>query len=286
MTATTPTHALETLRAAAARGALATVSNRHDVALLVAFGSAVSGPVRDHARDLDIAVLTEDGHSTLELLAELSDLTRFDAIDLLDLGRAGPVATVEALLHGDVLFEREPGMADRLLARAADREDGHPVVARLGARADGVVTSTVNPDVVVERLSRIRELLGEMRTIGVPDGETLQSDHIRRYALERLATLVVDSATALNSHISSRVLGRVATTYAETFDLVAEAGALDTSFASRIRASAKLRNLLVHDYADIDFDMLANALTQLLTDYDQYTHEVARWLRDKEAAAD
>jgi hypothetical protein len=26
---------------------------------------------------------------------------------------------VEALLHGDVLFEREPGMADRLLARAA-----------------------------------------------------------------------------------------------------------------------------------------------------------------------
>ena len=82
------------------------------------------------------------------------------------------------------------------------------------------------------------------------------------------------------------MLGRVATTYAETFDLVAEAGALGTSFASRIRASAKLRNLLVHDYADIDFDMLANALTQLLTDYDQYTHEVARWLRDQEAAAD
>lgn len=53
------------------------------------------------------------------------------------------------------------------------------------------MTSTVNPDVVVERLSRIRELLGEMRTIGVPDGETLQSDRIRRYALERLATLVV-----------------------------------------------------------------------------------------------
>jgi len=95
------------------------VCNRHDVALLVAFGSAVNGPVRDHARDLDIAVLTKHGRSTLELLTELSDLMRFDAIDLLDLGRAGSVATVEALLHGDVLFEREPGTADRLLARAA-----------------------------------------------------------------------------------------------------------------------------------------------------------------------
>ncbi len=119
MTATTPTHALETLRAAAASGALTTVCDRHHVALLVAFGSAVNGPVRDHARDLHIAVLTKRGRSTLELLAELSDLTRFDAIDLLGLGRAAPVASVEALLHGDVLFEREPGMADRLLAGAA-----------------------------------------------------------------------------------------------------------------------------------------------------------------------
>ena len=73
----------------------------------------MNGPVRDRARDLDIAVLTKRGRSTLELLAELSDLTRLDAIDLLDLGRAGPVATVEALLHGEVLFEREPGTADR-----------------------------------------------------------------------------------------------------------------------------------------------------------------------------
>ena len=36
----------------------------------------------------------------------------------------------------------------------------------------------------------------------------------------------------------------------------------------------------------VGFDLLANALTQLLTDYDQYTHEVARWLRDQEPAAD
>ena len=47
----------------------------------------MNGPVRDRARDLDIAVLTKRGRSTLELPTDLSDLTRFDAIDLLDLGR-------------------------------------------------------------------------------------------------------------------------------------------------------------------------------------------------------
>lgn len=145
------------------------------------------------------------------------------------------------------------------------------------------MNDAVNAGVVVQRLLRIRTLLGEMRGIGVVGAATLRSDHVKRYALERLATLVVDAATGLNSHISSRVLGRVVTTYAETFDLIAEAEVLGGSFASRIRTSAKLRDLLVHDYADIDFDLLANALTQLLADYDEYTAEVARWLEAQTA---
>lgn len=36
----------------------------------------------------------------------------------LDLRRAGPVAAVEALHHGEVLVERQPDLADRLLMRA------------------------------------------------------------------------------------------------------------------------------------------------------------------------
>ena len=122
MTATTPADALSALRAAAAGGQLADLCRRHEVSLLVAFGSAVSGPVPAGARDLDIAVLSMGSPSTLTLLTELSDLTRFDAIDLLDLGRAGPVAIVEALLHGEVLFEHERGTADRLLVRAATQK--------------------------------------------------------------------------------------------------------------------------------------------------------------------
>lgn len=104
-----------------------------------------------------------------------------------------------------------------------------------------------------------------------------------RYALERLATLIVDAATALNSHITSRVLQRVATTYAESFDLMADIGALEPSFAARIRSSAKLRNLLIHDYADIDSEVLAKALVQLLDDHDLYRTQVARWLKEATA---
>ena len=148
------------------------------------------------------------------------------------------------------------------------------------------MTRPANRDVVIERLSRLRSLLDEMRAIGVPAPAQLRTDHVTRYALERLVTLIVDAATALNSHVASRTLDRVATTYAETFDQMAEARVLHESFASRIRVSAKLRNLLVHDYADIDYDLLANALSQLLSDYDEYTTTVARWLEAQTAESD
>jgi uncharacterized protein YutE (UPF0331/DUF86 family) len=140
------------------------------------------------------------------------------------------------------------------------------------------MTRPANRDVVIERLSRLRSLLDEMRAIGVPAPAQLRTDHVTRYALERLVTLIVDAATALNSHVASRTLDRVATTYAETFDLAAEAGVIDEALASRIRGSAKLRNLLVHDYAEIDYELLAASLQQVLHDYDQYVRQVARWL--------
>lgn len=140
------------------------------------------------------------------------------------------------------------------------------------------MTRPANRDVVIERLSRLRSLLDDMRAIGVPAPAQLRTDHVTRYALERLVTLIVDAATALNSHVASRALDRVATTYAETFDLAAEAGVIDEALASRIRGSAKLRNLLVHDYAKVDYELLAASLQQVLDDYDRYVRQVAQWL--------
>src|SRR5690606_23485163 len=143
-----------------------------------------------------------------------------------------------------------------------------------------VMTDGPSRDVVVQRLDRIQDLLAQMRDIGVPAAEQLRDDLVTRYALERLATLIVDAATALNSHITSRLIQRVATTYAESFDLVAEAGVLEHAFARRIRTSAKLRNLLIHDYADIDYEVLSSTLSQLIDDYETYRRQVARWLKD------
>jgi predicted nucleotidyltransferase len=118
MNARTPSDALAALRGASRDGTLGALCDRHDVSLLVVFGSTVTNVAPNEARDLDVAVHGGTRLDVLGLLADLTDLTRLDAIDLLDLRRAGPVAAVEALHHGEVLVERSSGLADRLLMRA------------------------------------------------------------------------------------------------------------------------------------------------------------------------
>lgn len=101
-----------------ATGELAAFCRARDVTLLVAFGSTVSGPLPDAARDLDLAFMSSTS-TQLDVLADLSTWLGIDEIDLLDLRQAGAVAKVEALLHGAVLYEQSPGTADRMLSTAA-----------------------------------------------------------------------------------------------------------------------------------------------------------------------
>lgn len=87
----TPREALDRLRDLAGSGELAAFCTQHDIRLLVAFGSAVTGGGQAPARDLDLAVLPDrcsGGSGWVELVSELIHLVRFDDVDALNPARA------------------------------------------------------------------------------------------------------------------------------------------------------------------------------------------------------
>lgn len=105
---TDPRTGLQRLRAAASDGRLDRLSRRHGVRILTVFGSAVRPQQEPH--DLDVAVGFEPGRrgDVLLLLDDLAELTCSDAIDLLVLDDAGPVARERALVGCVALYESEP----------------------------------------------------------------------------------------------------------------------------------------------------------------------------------
>ncbi|MGH3904797.1 MAG: type VII toxin-antitoxin system HepT family RNase toxin [Pseudonocardiaceae bacterium] len=131
------------------------------------------------------------------------------------------------------------------------------------------------------KLRHIRELLDDLRGLGEFDVERLHTDRTATLAAERILTLVVDLAFAVNSHVAVAVLEQAPETYADSFTLAAEAKMIDRGLAEALRPSAGARNVLVHNYLEVDYRMVAVAIPLAIEQYGEYVHQVARWLQER-----
>lgn len=139
----------------------------------------------------------------------------------------------------------------------------------------------LDPTLIQERLREIQLLLGDLVEVGEVDAERLRRDRPTRHVVERVLSQIVELAGSINTHIVASQLGRSPGSYADSFDEVARAGVLEWDLAAALRPSAGMRNVLVHDYLEVDHGMVAEAIPLALQQYSEYVRHVARWLRDR-----
>jgi predicted nucleotidyltransferase len=120
----TPLEALDRLRSAAASGQLDRMCEQLGIRLLTVFGSAIDEDRLREPEDLDVAVLLAEGTDVVDVVNGLLDLVRCDALDVMDLGRAGVVARAAGLGVCEPLYEDDSGLfANRQMAALAERMD-------------------------------------------------------------------------------------------------------------------------------------------------------------------
>lgn len=133
---------------------------------------------------------------------------------------------------------------------------------------------------ILARLTLMRELLDDLDMVGTPSAGDLQDDRLRRRALERILTQLVDLASDINQHAASTLSGDLASDYRETFDAAARLGMIPTSLAEKLKPSVGMRNALVHEYVTIDLDLVASAVPVARDQYGSYVRHVAQWLSE------
>jgi predicted nucleotidyltransferase len=117
-------HALDRLVEAARTGELAALCRQHNIDLMVAFGSVLEEDSDPADLDLGVRFARHAERDLLTLLNDLYRLTRLEAIDLLVLNDAGPVARERAMVHGRLLYQAQPGtFANDQIAAIMQRMD-------------------------------------------------------------------------------------------------------------------------------------------------------------------
>jgi len=132
--------------------------------------------------------------------------------------------------------------------------------------------------VVQARLAQMRELLGDLDRLGDVSAEQLRSDRFLRHVVQHVLVQLVQLAVAINSHVAATLAGEAVTDYRASFDAAVGAGLLDAELAAALKPSVGLRNVVVHEYVDIDHAVVAAALPQARRGYGRYVRTVAEWL--------
>lgn len=141
---------------------------------------------------------------------------------------------------------------------------------------------TIDEKKVRDRLQELERRLEHLHRLAGYSDEELLEDYDRWSSLERTFVAAITACIDMAHHILAARSLRAPTDYGDMFVVLGEAQILDETFAADLRAMAGFRNVLVHQYADVDPVRVIRYLREDLSDLERFRREVARAVLEDE----
>jgi len=133
--------------------------------------------------------------------------------------------------------------------------------------------------VVRGRIAKIREYIALLAKIrGLADEADFASDPLIYGNAERYLQLAIQAVLDVSNHIVADMNLNLPTDNKELFDLLARHKVLPVRLARRLAPMAGFRNLLVHEYMEIDRHRVYRVLKEDLGDFEKFIKAVTKLL--------
>jgi uncharacterized protein YutE (UPF0331/DUF86 family) len=137
----------------------------------------------------------------------------------------------------------------------------------------------VDEDRVIQLLRRVADDVAVLRRRAQQGTEALLADRDRLDALKYSLITALEGCIRVAQHVAAAEVWEAPTTNADAFRVLAAHEVIDRELARRLGAAAGFRNLLIHQYADIDDERVVGHLASL-GDLDAFVDSVLGWLRE------
>ena len=119
------------------------------------------------------------------------------------------------------------------------------------------------PEVIARKLAFLRRLLLDLEPFRNASVADVERDH---YKVERLLELLGTAASDLVYHLLAE-RGLTPTSYRDAFRQAGREALIAADLAERLAKAAGLRNVLVHLYQGIDYEILQASIVPALRDF-------------------
>lgn len=144
------------------------------------------------------------------------------------------------------------------------------------------MTLPIEREAILPRIDGIRRNIEKLRNLGGLPFETFRTGDSFDLAQHHLR-LALEGIFHIGSHILSRLPGGRPVEYKQIAEKLGEFGIVDATFALHaLVPMAKMRNLLVHQYADLDARRLYDTIRDHLGDVETFLSAVKELLQHPE----
>ena len=128
----------------------------------------------------------------------------------------------------------------------------------------------VRTSIILKKVSHIRHNLSRLREKeSVPINAFKDDLDVQDIVLHNLQ-LAVQGAIDIGSHIISDEGWGIAGSLNEIFYILQDKGVIKREITEKMVSMVGFRNILVHEYQDVDLDIVHNILSKHLKDIDEY----------------
>ena len=109
--------------------------------------------------------------------------------------------------------------------------------------------------------------------------DDLLKDYLLKSAIERNLQLAIESALDIGEVVISSANLDKPEDYRSIILILGKEGVIPMDFAQKFQEAAKLRNILVHMYTEIDTAVMSDVLKNNLDDFEEYARYIAIYLQ-------
>ena len=127
-----------------------------------------------------------------------------------------------------------------------------------------------NNDAIYKRLQKLREYVILLKKLHKTPKETFVQDPFVVGNVERYLQLAIQTTLDIGNHIIANLKVKSPEEYREIFIRLGEEKIIPMELAERMTPLASLRNILVHDYLEVDLEIIYDSLKKELQDFEDY----------------
>lgn len=131
-------------------------------------------------------------------------------------------------------------------------------------------------ELIEQKLESLRRCLQRIQGKCPSSAETLASDPDLQDIVVLNLTRALQLCVDIGTHLISGMDTPPPSTMGQTFDLLAEIGVINTELAIRMKKAVGFRNIAVHNYEAINWQIVHAIATSHLNDFKGFAQAVAR----------